>query len=618
MENAYHAHKRVSATVRVASDFHWQLLQTLTSASEQVLGFDPLPFSAVARSRSMDAYMGLNRVFGLQSMAERINDRGAQCAAVEYLLSNIVRKYELPDPTNASKRRENALANVLAGEATCSRFNIHGRKTVGDSAIIRDARIFCARVLGDLLPDEEVLYRDTRHGPGAGLNNSFTECSKYDKYSNFPYPVTLACRDHAVKLISSDARWYGALEDAYRRKNRIDPWCILDRKLFWESVLEVVPGNKITTVPKDVLKDRPIAIEPEINMMLQLGVDRFVRQRLKRFHIDLDCQAVENRLLAHEGSIRADYFCPATIDLSNASDTISLGIAKLLLPGPWFEYLCTIRSPKGELPNGQVVRYSKLSSMGNGFTFAIESLLFFSLASAVSKEATGSLYHREISIFGDDIIVPEGFAPRLVQVLVACGFSINEDKTFVSGPVKESCGTDWCRGVDYRAVYARRKPEWILEIFSLRNKLLHFSGKHLLPPAFMATVDAFLLKYVQPQQLVYGPFSWDCTDGWWQAPRGNGYDQTINSVSYQESWTVTSVDREVDRDGFSFYKLMHDLRSSQAFGPKTKLEDAKYIDSSRFSVPNRQKIKARITRRVRTTQWLATDTVYDFCLAAAS
>lgn len=611
------ARQRVSAVVRVASDFHWLLFQTITSASEQVIGFDSKPFSAVARSRSMDAYMDLSRTFGLQSMSQRINDRGAQCAAVEYLLSNIIRKYELPDKNNAMLRRANALANVIAGEAACSRFNTKGRKVVGVSDIIRDARIFTARILGDVLPDWEVLCGNARHGPGTGLRNGFLVCSSYDKYANFPYPVTSACREYAVKLIESDERWLGALEDAYRRKYAIDPWCILDRVTFWEHVLMVVPGNRITTVPKDVCKDRPIAIEPEINMMLQLSVDRYIRRRLRRFHIDLDSQAVINRLLAREGSTRTDYYSPATIDLSNASDTVSLGIAKLLLPEPWYRYLCRIRSPKGELPDGKFIRYSKLSSMGNGFTFAIESLIFFALASAVSKEATGSLYHREMSIFGDDIIVPEGFAPRLIQVLTACGFSLNLDKTFVSGCVKESCGTDWCRGFNYRAVYARRKPELVLELYSLRNRLLHFAGRHCLPEAFIATVDSFFLRYMQPNQLVYGPFDGASNDGWWQCPRQNGYDTLIDSVAYHGCWSVTTDDRRIDREGFLFYKLMNDLQSSQAFGPKTRLDQLEYLDSSRFSVPEKSKLKARITRRVCSSQWSSADSIYDYCLTAA-
>lgn len=206
----------------------------------------------------------------------------------------------------------------------------------------------------------------------------------------------------------------------------------------------VVAGNKVTTVPKNAKTDRTIAIEPDWNMFFQLGLGRTIRSRLqRRFGILRKNSQQVNRLLARKGS--EDGFL-ATVDLKGASDSVSLALVEALLPSDVLSVVLDLRSPFGELQDGSTVSYEKVSSMGNGFTFELETALFFAIAKAAAGHAC---------VYGDDIVVPSSSVPLLVDVLAFCGFETNTKKTFSHGPFRESCGGHYFGGVDVTPFYVR-------------------------------------------------------------------------------------------------------------------------------------------------------------------
>jgi len=215
-----------------------------------------------------------------------------------------------------------------------------------------------------------------------------------------------------------------------------------------------VPGNRFTTVPKDCTKNRGIAIEPSINVFYQLGIGRVIRARLKRAGINLrDGQEIHRRL-ACEASIKGHL---ATLDLSNASDTISRNLVKLLLPPRWFEALSDLRSTK-TLFKGNWRLLEKFSSMGNGFTFELETLLFLGLILAC--DITGEKLQSGVNVFvfGDDIIIPTDFSKAVISALKFSGLTVNSSKSFYTGPFRESCGGDFFEGVDVRPFFLKESP----------------------------------------------------------------------------------------------------------------------------------------------------------------
>lgn len=237
---------------------------------------------------------------------------------------------------------------------------------------------------------------------------------------------------------------------------------------LWESNgvnPRVVVGSKVTTVPKDSRSDRVIAIEPLLNMYFQKGIGGLLRSRLKQAGCDLNDQSI-NQHLAGVGS-RTGHL--ATIDLASASDSISRGLVEFLLPESWLVGLKACRSARSLLPDGNNIFLQKFSSMGNGYTFELESLIFLALSRVVVKHLGESV--REVSVYGDDIIVPGTAASLLIELLDFVGFSTNKEKSFLSGPFRESCGMHFFEGRDVTPFYLKKKIVSIEEKFLLLNSI---------------------------------------------------------------------------------------------------------------------------------------------------
>ncbi|UUW21194.1 MAG: RNA replicase beta chain [Sanya fiers-like virus 5] len=227
--------------------------------------------------------------------------------------------------------------------------------------------------------------------------------------------------------------------------------------------IEVVEGAVLFTVPKKTDIDRCACKEPDINMFLQKGVGDHIRRRLRRFGINLNDQRI-NKELAFKGAVTNDL---ATLDLSSASDTITIECVRLLLPPIWFEYLNDIRS-QVVVVDGENHRTEMFSSMGNGFTFELESLIFFVLMRTVAYfEGISGV----ISVYGDDLIIPSGMYGMASWVLQHFGFAVNMDKSFHDGPFRESCGGHYYRAEDVTPFYLKRAPTRLTDVIRVANQL---------------------------------------------------------------------------------------------------------------------------------------------------
>jgi hypothetical protein len=294
------------------------------------------------------------------------------------------------------------------------------------------------------------------YGPGASTNVKSAVASPRAKLSASP-----VCSEELLPFVGELLAEFPYLAEHHCVKDSNyfplfsgDP----DELRMYVSVL--VGAGKLTFVPKSAKTKRPIVVEPVLNGLAQKGIGNYIRDRLKRVcNLDLRNQE-RNRSGAFVGSISGGL---ATIDLASASDTISIGSVAELLPPEWFEFLSRYRTGK-VIYRGQTLSMEKFSSMGNGFTFELESLLFYALASAVC-EVTGHDV-RHVCTYGDDLIVPTACYPLLYEVLDFYGFEVNSKKSFVFGPFRESCGSDWLRGFDIRPFYLREQlNERVLYLF---------------------------------------------------------------------------------------------------------------------------------------------------------
>lgn len=210
-------------------------------------------------------------------------------------------------------------------------------------------------------------------------------------------------------------------------------------------------ATKITTVPKDWRGERVIGMEPTWNMVLQLGVKDLLEQRLLHL-VPFHDQTKQTSLLRRDDAYRL-----CTVDLSNASDHISVDLAKAILPADWFHLLSSVRTQKYCLPSGQVGRTESFALMGNGFCFPFLSLVTLAGAIVAHCRAEGfpipfglsaclRFCQREgISTFGDDLILPRDSINQLRYVFSRMRLVMNEKKCGF-GLFREACGTFQFRG----------------------------------------------------------------------------------------------------------------------------------------------------------------------------
>lgn len=230
-----------------------------------------------------------------------------------------------------------------------------------------------------------------------------------------------------------------------------------------------VRGNRFATVPKTALTDRCIGIEPSINVFFQLGLGRILRKRLRNATgWDLDTAQDIHRQVACRASATREF---ATLDLSNASDTVCRNLVRVLVPPSWVFHLEALRSPTTEV-DGKRVYLEKFSSMGNGYTFELETILFAAIVSSVleSTELGSGRLGEDLFVFGDDIICPDRAVRAVTAALNFCGFTVNSEKSFSGSiPFRESCGGDYFDGRAVRPFFLKDEPLELAQKIALAN-----------------------------------------------------------------------------------------------------------------------------------------------------
>lgn len=267
---------------------------------------------------------------------------------------------------------------------------------------------------------------DCNFGPGSDISTSGGFTAAYNKLES-PGTCTPRCSRYLSAYVENTLLC------------RTIPYNISTRR----PDVGTTSGNRVTFVPKNSKTDRSIAVEPRWNIFFQKGVGNYLRKRLKLHSINLNSQE-KNQLLAELGSRRGDY---ATIDLQSASDSLSRELIRFLLPSEWATLLDDLRSWTGTL-NGERFIYEKWSSMGNGYTFELESLVFMAICSAFTDD---------ISVYGDDLVVPTEHYHEIVELLNCLGFKTNKEKSFCAGPFRESCGSDFFQGYNVTPIYWKGK-----------------------------------------------------------------------------------------------------------------------------------------------------------------
>jgi hypothetical protein len=393
--------------------------------------------------------------------------------------------------------RQAALTEWFDSERQCYQANL---RLDDDHACYRNEGFFLAirKNFYKLVGRPPAGMQDIRFGPGSTFEVRGKHIAIPDKIATQPIFTTQA-----------STYLYDYLCTGWGRRNAGSPWqdsplldvALISEKLparggadAWVGQLrpirvalsrayELVDGNRWDTAPKNTLVDRSIGIEPGGNMVYQKVCGNKMRRSLNRFGLLLRPQKVEgkgdwfaktgrdsqqiHRKLAKQASVDGTM---ATQDVRKASDTMCRAFVQYGT-GRWFKVLDELRSRK-TLVEGRWYCLEKFSSMGNGFTFELETALFAAIAMTIADAKGIELIPTvNFSVYGDDIIVPTEMSEEMVSALAYCGFEVNTSKSYSSGPFRESCGGDYYNGSPVRGLYLKKVPESVGDWITLHNLL---------------------------------------------------------------------------------------------------------------------------------------------------
>lgn len=451
-----------------------------------------------------------------------LSGRNVRLYAQQHLLRSILKKFQDGKSDEAGQR---AVALFSGYNARCARWEspsvsswgCHSyeaerlQQMLGETRRVVRGLLLCER--RGLRFSSADIFANGDFGPG-----SSTEVRGTSFLEKLSEPLTC----HSNQLI------YQFLEDALDCPNWL--LCELNKSQDGKQP-RVVRGSKTTTVPKDREIDRTICTEPSLSMYYQRGLGVTLDKLMARewgYYPSL--QPDLNREMARLGSLDSgpdgSRFC--TIDLKSASDTIARKLVKWLLPQEAFYWFDLLRCRETLLParasspgKPEWVELHMISSMGNGFTFSLQTLIFTAVVRAVYSVLgipwsppqwrwDGSLCALgNYGVFGDDIVCVKEAYLHVVTVLEALGFVVNRTKSFAEGNFRESCGSDFLLGVDVRGVYCKTL-ETPQDRISLLNRLVEWSVIHDTP---LPSTFKWLWQSLRERDRLLVPFSEDDSAG---------------------------------------------------------------------------------------------------------
>ena len=252
------------------------------------------------------------------------------------------------------------------------------------------------------------------------------------------------------------------------------------RLLFRKDVVTLWYGSRLATVPKNTEVDRVIEVECLGNMIVQRTIASSLKKCINNF-FDLDLAHAQD---LHKAMIRDHE--NATIDWQNASNSNWRPVVKWFFPKKVFDLLDTARAP--------VVSYSDdfyglnmLSPMGNGCTFEVMTLFLLSIARTLDSYAM---------VFGDDVIIHRDCATAYIEAVCACGWSVNESKTFIDGNFRESCGAFHHVDLGYIRSYDFHWIEDSVDLMIAANKLYYIIDAKQVSPQMSKILRQYHSKLV--------------------------------------------------------------------------------------------------------------------------
>jgi len=347
-----------------------------------------------------------------------------------------------------------------------------------------------------------------KHGPGSVAERGVVRLDQ--KHSSIAYDRAI---DRA--FFTGHIANYGLSEDRGYSPDRIIP----DATVWNKRKQSEFPPSLVRFVPKNIKVARTICMEPATKMYFQQAVFDMMRMAISdcklRDFIHLTDQT-ENQRLCEFGSYTGSI---DTLDLSAASDSLSLELVRRVFPASWKIFMLSTRNKMVKTPDG-VKTVKKFAPMGSAVcfptqcvifaligiyatclhstntpvtdnTFVLEKSVFRDVLTRISRYPRGYSknigIYQPMGIYGDDICCDYRVTDTVIALLSLLGFEVNKQKSFTgSQSFRESCGKFYLSGYDVTPLYYQVKgvrealtASHIYSQVSMINKCLDRGYDHL-------------------------------------------------------------------------------------------------------------------------------------------
>lgn len=291
--------------------------------------------------------------------------------------------------------------------------------------VVQRARRIVKRILADF--DPIPTDSDCRFSNRATVGNPASDAYLDHKLAD---PIT-GSPEH-IKWFKSHLRNAGYLRDVLTKCSPLGT-----------AMLEVCESLPLVGVPKSYKSLRLIQPNTLIGSYYTYGLGRILVAALKQEGLDIrKLQNIHKRLACDASKHRK----LVTADMSSASESFLWSLICRLLPRKWLRAVNRGRI-RYFTQSGHRYNYCSFMAMGIGFTFPLQTLLFYAIVKACCE--LGNVRGR-VSVYGDDLIYPTDAHRYISAVLQDVGMTFNKDKTFVGSNFRESCGGDYYHGLDVR------------------------------------------------------------------------------------------------------------------------------------------------------------------------
>jgi len=353
-------------------------------------------------------------------------------------------------------------------------------RTYRSSLVITKARSIIRSILGEFDHQEHIAA--CRFARNATVHNPATE-SNLDRKLCGPVSAT-----------NDQLKWFKTILG----EDHLLTDCMSSPVPFVTDRYTIVDALPLVQVPKKFDVNRTIMPNTTLGSYYTYGLGIMIGSRLKSIGIDIQRSQEKHRKIVR---IFSKTLTHATADLSAASDSFTSELVNALVPRKWFNALRLGRCKY--FSEGEKKYYlSSFCTMGIGFTFQLETLLFYGILKAIQE-----LSHVKgfISVYGDDLIYPSSMHKYVVGIFSDINFILNRDKTFVKEPFRESCGGDYYYGCDVRPFQPEgvrqelSKKRYAVFLYKTLNGLLRRWSEYEIPQ----TRRFILLEILRVDSVIY-------------------------------------------------------------------------------------------------------------------